>query len=87
MVTVSESLSSGKTGSRDRLQVTLSVRTKSQDGLGKHTTSKEWAAMTKTGVEWGGRGAILRGVEWGGRGAILRGAILRGAILRGAILR
>ena len=42
MVTVSESLSSDKTGSEKVLLVTLSVRNKSQDGLGI-TTSKEWA--------------------------------------------
>ena len=81
MVTVSESLSSGKSGFGELLLVTLSVQTKSQDGLG-NTTSKEWAAMTKTGVEWGGRG-----VEWGGRGNQLRGNQLRGNQLRGNQLR
>ena len=77
MVTVSESLTSDKTGSVKVLGVTLSVRRNPKTGW-VFTTSKERVAMTKTGVEGGGRG-----VEWGGRGNAWRGNAWRGNAWRG----
>jgi hypothetical protein len=82
MVTVSESLTSDKTGSLKTLGVTVSVRTKNPKRAGNYNLQGA-GAMSKIGVEWGGRG-----VEWGGRGGVLRGGVLRdGGVLRGGVLR